>query len=47
LTLPRIYGPLGTVHLTMPLASWLGLSDAPGAIDGLGPAAQHLPGSGS
>jgi hypothetical protein len=28
-------GPLGTVHLTMPLTAWLGLSDAPGIIDGV------------
>src|SRR5450755_220110 len=31
-------GPLGTVHLTMPLTAWLGLSDAPGTIDGVGAA---------
>jgi len=29
-------GPLGTVHLTMPLTAWLSLSDAPGTIDGVG-----------
>jgi hypothetical protein len=27
----------GTVNLTMPLASWLGLSDAPGIVAGFGP----------
>ena len=27
----------GTVNLTMPLATWLGLSDAPGSADGYGP----------
>jgi hypothetical protein len=27
----------GTVNLTMPLASWLGLSDAPGTVAGYGP----------
>jgi hypothetical protein len=27
----------GTVNLTMPLASWLGLSDAPGNVAGFGP----------
>jgi hypothetical protein len=29
--------PTGTVNLTMPLASWLGLSDAPGNVAGYGP----------
>src|SRR5262249_52779001 len=27
----------GTVNLTMPLASWLGVSDAPGNVAGFGP----------
>jgi hypothetical protein len=31
------HGPLGTVNLTMPLATWLGLSDAPGHAAGYGP----------
>jgi hypothetical protein len=31
-------GPLGSVHLTLPLAAWLGLSEGPGLIDGFGPA---------
>lgn len=31
-------GPRGTVHLTMPLMAWLGLSDTPGTIDGVGAA---------
>src|SRR5450755_3502366 len=31
-------GQLGTVHLTMPLTAWLGLSHTPGTIDGTGPA---------
>jgi hypothetical protein len=30
-------GPSGTVNLTMPLASWLGLSEAPGNVAGFGP----------
>jgi len=30
-------GPTGTVNLTMPLATWLGLSDAPGNASGYGP----------
>ena len=29
-------GPRGTVHLTMPLLAWTGLSDAPGLVNGLG-----------
>jgi hypothetical protein len=31
-------GPLGSVHLTMPLAAWLGLAEGPGLVDGFGPA---------
>jgi len=31
-------GPLGTVHLTMPISSWLGLTGSPGQIAGYGPA---------
>ncbi len=31
------HGPAGTVNLTMPLATWLGLSDAPGHAAGYGP----------
>jgi hypothetical protein len=31
------HGPLGAVRLTMPLATWLGLSDAPGHAAGYGP----------
>jgi len=31
------HGPLGAVNLTMPLATWLGLSDAPGHAAGYGP----------
>ncbi len=31
------HGPVGTVNLTMPLATWLGLSDAPGRAAGYGP----------
>jgi hypothetical protein len=31
-------GPRGTVHLTMPFTTWLGLSDAPGTIGTVGPA---------
>jgi Domain of unknown function (DUF222) len=31
------HGPLGAVNLTMPLATWLGLSDAPGHAAGCGP----------
>jgi hypothetical protein len=30
-------GPIGSVNLTMPLATWLGLSDAPGQAAGYGP----------
>jgi Domain of unknown function (DUF222) len=30
-------GPIGSVNLTMPLATWLGLSDAPGHATGYGP----------
>ena len=30
-------GPTGSVNLTMPLATWLGLSDAPGHATGYGP----------
>jgi hypothetical protein len=28
-------GPRGTVHLTMPLLAWAGMSDAPGMVNGL------------
>src|SRR5262249_37667537 len=31
------HGPLGAVNLTMPLATWLGLSDTPGHAAGYGP----------
>jgi len=31
------HGPAGAVNLTMPLATWLGLSDAPGHAAGYGP----------
>jgi hypothetical protein len=31
-------GPLGTLHLTMPLDTWLALADRPGHIAGHGPA---------
>jgi len=31
------HGPLGAVNLTMPLATWLGLSDVPGHAAGYGP----------
>jgi Domain of unknown function (DUF222) len=31
------HGPLGAVNLTMPLATWFGLSDAPGHAAGYGP----------
>src|SRR5215831_10399061 len=31
------HGPVGAVNLTMPLATWLGLSDAPGHAAGYGP----------
>ncbi len=31
-------GPLGTLHLTMPLDAWLGQADSPGHIAGHGPA---------
>src|SRR5262249_13462425 len=31
----------GTVHLVMPAAAWLGLSDAPGEAAGLGPVICH------
>ena len=31
------HGPLGAVNLTMPYATWLGLSDAPGHAAGYGP----------
>jgi Domain of unknown function (DUF222) len=31
-------GPLGTVHLTMPLSAWLGQTNNPGEIAGYGPA---------
>jgi hypothetical protein len=34
---PCGHGPVGTVNLTMPLATWLGLSDAPGHAAGYGP----------
>jgi hypothetical protein len=30
-------GPRGTIHLTLPLSAWLGLSDAPGQVAGHGP----------
>jgi hypothetical protein len=30
-------GPLGTIHLTMPLSSWLGLTNNPGEVGGYGP----------
>ncbi|HXW44724.1 MAG TPA: DUF222 domain-containing protein [Streptosporangiaceae bacterium] len=30
-------GPLGTLHLTMPLATWLGLAPRPGHVTGYGP----------
>jgi hypothetical protein len=30
-------GPLGTVHLTMPLSAWAGLTNRPGEIAGYGP----------
>ncbi len=30
-------GPLGTVHLTIPWSTWLGLSDRPGEVAGHGP----------
>jgi len=47
-------GPLGTVHLTIPWTTWLGLSDRPGEVAGQGPVdawtsrdlAEHLRGSG-
>ena len=34
---PRDCSPMGSVNLTMPLATWLGLSDAPGTAAGHGP----------
>ena len=34
---PCGHGPAGAVNLTMPLATWLGLSDAPGHAAGYGP----------
>jgi Domain of unknown function (DUF222) len=34
---PCGHGPLGAVNLTMPLATWLGLSDVPGHAAGYGP----------
>jgi hypothetical protein len=34
---PAAFFASGTVNLTMPLASWLGLSDAPGNVAGYGP----------
>jgi hypothetical protein len=34
---PGAFFASGTVNLTMPLASWLGLSDAPGNVAGFGP----------
>jgi hypothetical protein len=34
---PGAFYASGTVNLTMPLASWLGLSDAPGNVAGFGP----------
>ena len=34
---PCTRGPGGSVNLTMPLATWLGLSDAPGHAAGYGP----------
>jgi hypothetical protein len=34
---PAPAGLAGSVHLTMPLAAWAGLSDAPGELTGLGP----------
>ena len=34
---PAPPGASGSVNLTMPLASWLGLSDAPGNVAGFGP----------
>ena len=34
---PGAFFATGTVNLTMPLASWLGLSDAPGNVAGFGP----------
>jgi Domain of unknown function (DUF222) len=30
-------GPAGTVHLTMPMTTWLGLSPRPGQVSGYGP----------
>jgi hypothetical protein len=34
---PGAFYATGTVNLTMPLASWLGMSDAPGNVTGFGP----------
>jgi len=34
---PGPFAASGTVNLTLPLATWLGLSDAPGSADGYGP----------
>jgi hypothetical protein len=34
---PGAFFASGTVNLTMPMASWLGLSDAPGNVTGFGP----------
>jgi hypothetical protein len=31
-------GPLGTMHLTMPMSAWLGLTNNPGEVSGYGPA---------
>ncbi len=31
-------GPLGTIHLTVPLSTWLSVTDRPGEIAGYGPA---------
>jgi len=33
---PRLAGPLGTVHLTMPLSTWLRMTDHPGEVAGHG-----------
>src|SRR5215472_6677602 len=35
--IPSAFHASGTVNLTMPLASWLGMSDAPGNVAGFGP----------
>ena len=34
---PEVRGLTGSINLTMPLATWLGSSDAPGEVAGLGP----------